>query len=106
MQQSLFDVISVKCREGHLLDLRFEDGEERVFDMAPWFSRKPYQALRNPDLFNCAKVEYGTVVWPGEIDIDPETLRHSSCPLSTYLETDVSPDICVAEAPVPYHAEY
>ena len=42
--------------------------------MTPWLDRPPYRALRDPALFNCARVEFGTVVWPGGIDIDPETL--------------------------------
>ena len=71
---ALHDVVSVECREGHLLQLRFDDGRERVFDMAPWLDRAPYLPLRNPNLFNRARVEFGTVVWPGGLDIDPETL--------------------------------
>ena len=74
MPTALHDVVSVSCLEGHLLQLRFDDGVERLFDMAPWLDRAPYQPLRNPALFNRARVEYGTVVWPGGIDIDPETL--------------------------------
>ena len=49
-----------------------------MFDMSPWFDRPPYQPLRNPALFNRARVQYGTVVWPGDLDIDPETLYPAS----------------------------
>ena len=85
----LYDVVSVQCREGHLLQLRFEDGEERLFDMAPWFDRKPYGPLRNPAVFNQARIECGTVVWPGDIDIDPETLRNGAL----FVESDPYPDL-------------
>lgn len=78
MAKDLFDVTAVQCLEGHLLRLRFEDGAVRFFDMTPWLSRKPYCRLRDSAVFNQARVEYGTIVWPGEIDIDPETLRNGS----------------------------
>ena len=74
MPIALHDVVSVQCRDGHLLQLRFDDDTENLFDMAPWLVRPPYQPLRNPTLFNRARVEYGTVVWPNGLDIDPETL--------------------------------
>ena len=75
MSIALHDVVSVQGHDGHLLQLRFDDGTENLFDMAPWLVRPPpYHPLRNPALFNRARVEYGTVVWPGGLDIDPETL--------------------------------
>lgn len=78
MSAPLHDVLSVRCLDGHLLQLRFDDGRDHVFDMSPWFDRPPYQPLRNPALFNRARVQYGTVVWPGDLDIDPETLYPAS----------------------------
>ncbi|MBR6021227.1 MAG: DUF2442 domain-containing protein [Kiritimatiellae bacterium] len=74
MPTALHDVVSVQCLDGHLLRLRFDDGTENLFDMTPWLDRPPYQSLHNPALFNRARVEYGTVVWPNGLDIDPETL--------------------------------
>ncbi len=103
MAKDLFDVTAVQCLEGHLLRLRFEDGAVRVFDMEPWLSRKPYCRLRDSAVFNQARVEYGTVVWPGEIDIDPETLRNGSFAVESdrYPETEVPP-LCVAEKGAAY----
>lgn len=74
MPVALHDVVSVRCLDTHRLFLRFDDGTERIFDMAPWMDRPPYLPLRDPDIFNRARVEFGTVVWPGGLDIDPETL--------------------------------
>jgi hypothetical protein len=70
----LLDVISVKTRDNHTLELVFENGEKRVFDMTPFFDRKPFVKLLNSPLFFKASVQYGTVIWPGNIDIAPETL--------------------------------
>ena len=107
MGNELLDVVSVQCVDGHLLRLRFEDGVERLFDMKPWFARKPYCVLKDSPLFDLARIEFGTVVWPGEIDIDPETLRNGSRPSAPaasepYPDIDIPP-LSVAEPdPPPY----
>jgi hypothetical protein len=43
---------------------------------------KPWSRIATPDLFERVHVDYGTVVWPGEIDIAPETLYDDSTPIS------------------------
>jgi len=70
----LLDVISVEPHKDNTLLLIFENNEKRLFDMAPYLDRKPFKKLKNSQLFMRAKVAYGTVVWPGNIDIAPETL--------------------------------
>ena len=77
----LLDVIAVKTQPDYQLELRFENGELRRFDMRPLLEMKPWNRIASKQLFEYAKVEYGTVVWPGEIDIAPETLYDDSLPL-------------------------
>jgi hypothetical protein len=60
------------------LALTFTNGEHRRFDMRPYLNLPVYRSLQNPGFFALAKVDYGTVVWPGEIDIAPETLYQLS----------------------------
>ncbi len=74
----LLDVVSVQVQPDYWLMLEFENGEHRRFNMAPYMRQKPWDRLKASPLFHRAKVEYGTVVWPGEIDIDPETLYELS----------------------------
>ena len=50
--------------------------------MRPLLLMKPWSRIATPDLFECVHVDYGTVVWPGEIDIAPETLYDDSTPIS------------------------
>jgi hypothetical protein len=73
--EALYDVVSVKAEKDFRLKLVFEDGLERTFDMAPYLNEKTFCKLKNKSLFREAKVGYGTVIWPGGIDIAPETLR-------------------------------
>jgi len=77
----LIDVISVCVRPEFQLDLVFKNGEQRRFDMRPLLLMKPWNRIAAPTLFERVRVDYGTVVWPGEIDISPETLYDDSAPI-------------------------
>jgi hypothetical protein len=85
----LLDIISVKVQPDYRLDVTFQNGEQRRFDMRPLLDMKPWSRIASLHLFERAKVEYGTVVWPGEIDIAPETLYDDSVPIYVHEE---SPD--------------
>ena len=74
----LLDVIDVQIKDGFLLFLKFENGEEREFDCKKLFDKKPFQALQDKHFFQKAKVAFGTVIWTDEIDISPETLYMES----------------------------
>lgn len=75
----LLDVIRVQVRPQFVLLLDFENGEQRVFNMATYLDHKPWHRLKSGNLFQSAFVENGTVAWlGGRIDIDPETLYERS----------------------------
>jgi hypothetical protein len=74
----LLDVVQVIPRENYLLDLVFSNGERRRFDMRALMNMKPWNRISSPGMFAHARVDYGTVVWPGEIDVAPETLYDDS----------------------------
>jgi hypothetical protein len=64
------------------LVLTFNSGERRRFDMLPYLHYPVFRRLENPGYFSLARVDYGTVTWPGDIDIAPETLYECSVPLT------------------------
>jgi hypothetical protein len=72
----LLDVVKVKTTPDFQLELSFQNGEHRRFDMRPW------NRIATEKLFHRAAVEYGTVVWLGEIDIAQETLYDDSVALN------------------------
>ena len=77
----LLDVVRVKVKQNYELLLEFENGEHRCFNMVTYIDQKPWVRLKTGNTFFGAFVENGTVVWPGNIDIDPETLYDYSIPI-------------------------
>lgn len=77
----LLDVTHVTVQPHFSLLLEFENGERRCFNMANYIDQKPWVRLKSGNVFQGAFVENGTVAWPGNIDIDPETLYDLSVPL-------------------------
>ena len=65
-------VSAVEVYPDYMLLLTFRNGEQRVFDASSLMKLPAYQRISSQ--FSCARVEYGTVVWPGDVDISPETL--------------------------------
>ena len=63
------------------LRVEFTNGKTRCFDMKPYLEYPVYRCLANPGFFALASTGYGTVVWPNDIDIAPETLYELSAPL-------------------------
>ncbi len=79
----MIEVCEVKTMPEYKLLLRFNNGEERRFDMRPYLHYPVFKRLENHGYFSLARVNYGTVTWPGEIDIAPETLYEESVPLGS-----------------------
>jgi len=83
----LLDVISVKATSDYLLIITFEDGQQRYFNMEPYIDQPPWNRLQHQLIFKQAYVQHGTVAWPGNIDIDPETLYELSSPVAQLAES-------------------
>ena len=66
--------------DGSTLDIEFETGERRVFDMTPYLRRGVFTRLRDRSVFMSARVVAGSVEWPGGIDLSYDTLYVESRP--------------------------
>jgi hypothetical protein len=77
----MIEVNEVKTIPEYGLILTFNNGEQRCFDMRPYLHYPVFKRLENQGYFSLARVDYGTVTWPGDIDIAPETLYVDSVPL-------------------------
>jgi hypothetical protein len=72
-------VKAVIPQENYKLLLTFENGEQGIFDMKPYLDFGPvFTALKDPALFNTARVCFKTVAWANQADIDPEILYPDS----------------------------
>jgi hypothetical protein len=60
--------------------LSFTNGEQRVFDVAPYMDKGIFTQLKNPDYFGQVRVVSGHVEWPREQDFSPDTLYLRSTP--------------------------
>jgi hypothetical protein len=74
-------VLSVTTKDNHLLELKFNTGEVRLFDATPYLEKGAFKKLKNKTLFNQAYVAFDTVCWPGNLDISPDTLYDKSVSL-------------------------
>jgi hypothetical protein len=74
----LLDVVAVQVTDEYQLLLTFENQEKRLFDMRPLIETPPWNRLKHGDVFRKVHIQQGTIVWPGQIDIDPETLYELS----------------------------
>lgn len=76
-------VKSVESIDDNRLDLIFENGEHRIFEVTPYLSRGIFSRLKNPAVFRAARVVNGSVEWPGGLDLSYDTLYIESRPISS-----------------------
>ncbi len=68
-------VCGVRPMKDYMLWVRFNTGEERVYDCKPLLSRSGFAALKDTEVCNSVYIDYGVTVWcDGEIDISPNEL--------------------------------
>ncbi len=77
-----WSVQQVKAREDYTLELTFEDGKRKLFDMKPYLDRGIFQELRDLSLFKTARVSFSSVAWANDADFDPEALYEGGLPLA------------------------
>ncbi len=76
-------VCGVRPLANHRLWLRFNTGEEKIFDATPLLSMPAFAVLSDWDAFCGVYIDYGVVTWnDGEIDIAPETLYEKGIAVS------------------------
>ena len=67
-------VQKVRARADYRLELTFSNGEVGTYDCGPLLQFGVFKELQDKSYFRKARAEGGTVVWPHEQDICPDTL--------------------------------
>ena len=75
-------VIAVRANDDFTLDLKFDDGSVKRFDVKPYLGYEVFKELKDLRCFKRVRVAFNTVQWPNEQDISPETLYLESVALA------------------------
>ena len=78
-----WDVKIVKPLPDYRIYIEIEDGRKGIFDMKPYLDHGVFRELKDMHYFNQASILFGTVSWPHEQDIAPETLLAEMVPIDT-----------------------
>jgi hypothetical protein len=75
-------VIRVLPRNDYILEVWFNTGEHRLFNVRPYIEKGLFKQLQDINLFKQAFVSLDTVCWPGDLNIAPETIYDRSEPVN------------------------
>jgi len=67
-------VKNVVAQEDYKLQIEFTNGERGIYDCAGLLDFGVFKEFKDKSYFRMAKAVAGTVVWPHEQDICPDTL--------------------------------
>lgn len=86
-------VQSVNPEDEYKLRLTFTNGEVRIYDCSPLLDFGVFKELRDATYFCQVRTALGTVVWPNEQDICPDTLYKDSRPVKGVSKKEMQPTI-------------
>jgi hypothetical protein len=67
-------IIKVETLQDYKLLLEFANGESKIFDMNKYLDFGVFKELKDVNYFNRVKVGNGSIFWPHEQDLCPDTL--------------------------------
>ena len=76
-------VRDVVPKDDYKLEITFTNGEIGIYDCAHLINFGVFSEFKDVRYFRRARVEHGTIVWPNEQDICPDTLYVDSTKVSS-----------------------
>lgn len=71
----LIRVTHIEPQDELKLKIAFSDGLSGILDFSNLLTGKIFSSLKELSNFSTASVQYGTIVWDGDIDMAPEYLH-------------------------------
>ena len=68
----------VKPLTNYNLLLKFENNEEKIFDVNHYLEIGKFQELKDENLFRSVKICFDSIEWDNQLDLDPELLYQKS----------------------------
>lgn len=70
--------VSVNALDDYIIDVTFDNGEEKRFDVKPYIKGEWYGQLKDLTYFKTVSTDGYTVIWPEGQDICPDELYELS----------------------------
>ena len=86
-------VKTVRVLDDFKLEVSFENGECRKFDVKPYLSRGSFVRLRDRALFETVHVVAGSIEWSGGLDLSYDTVYLDGQPIAAPASVDAAPRI-------------
>jgi Protein of unknown function (DUF2442) len=84
----MIKVVEVRANDDFSLNLRFADGTAKRFNAKPYLEYEVFRELKDLAYFKQVGIAFGTVQWPHEQDISPETLYLESVEITAASSDD------------------
>ena len=68
------NVKTVAAKPAYKLEVNFENGEVKEFDVGPYLDKGIFVDLKNEEYFQKVRVAFGSIEWPNEQDFSKDTL--------------------------------
>ena len=81
------------ARPDYQVELLFDNGEKRLFDMAPYLDFGVFAELKDRKLFETVHVSFDSVEWKNGADLCPEVLYEKSRPIEKTMIAAEEPEI-------------
>lgn len=75
-------VKAVRALEDYELEVSFDNGESRRFDVKPYLDRGIFVRLRDQEAFRAIRVVAGSVEWANGLDLSYDTLYVEGQPIA------------------------
>ncbi|MCX6157037.1 MAG: DUF2442 domain-containing protein [Ignavibacteriota bacterium] len=70
----------VKPLESYKLELEFDNGEKKLFDVSPFLKIGKFSELKNDNMFKSVVSYLGSIQWSNGLDLCPDTLYENGVP--------------------------